>query len=65
MLRNNRYNWVLMHRGGITLNKLPLADLAALETALKNQILQNPEIGLHLYADQDVVYSKVAEMMAL
>jgi biopolymer transport protein TolR len=26
--------------------------------------LQNPEIGLHLYADQDVVYSKVAEVMA-
>lgn len=51
-------------QGLITLNKLPLADLAALETALKNELLQNPEIGLHLYADQDVVYSKVAEVMA-
>ena len=51
-------------QGAITLNKLPMADLAALETALKNELLQNPEIGLHLYADQDVVYSKVAEAMA-
>ena len=51
-------------QGAITLNKLPMADLAALETALKNELAQNPEIGLHLYADQDVVYSKVAEVMA-
>ncbi|MCF7967106.1 biopolymer transporter ExbD [Methylobacter sp. Wu8] len=51
-------------QGAITLNKLPMADLAALETALKNELVQNPEIGLHLYADQDVVYSKVAEVMA-
>ncbi|WP_340120705.1 biopolymer transporter ExbD [Methylobacter svalbardensis] len=51
-------------QGAITLNKLPLADLAALETALKAELLKNPEIGLHLYADQDVVYAKVAEVMA-
>lgn len=51
-------------QGLITLNKLPQADLAALETALKGELLRNPEIGLHLYADQDVVYSKVAEVMA-
>jgi biopolymer transport protein ExbD len=51
-------------QGKITLNKLPLADLAALETALKAELLKNPEIGLHLYADQDVVYAKVAEVMA-
>jgi len=50
--------------GGITLNKLPLADLNALEAALKAELLKNPEIGLHLYADQNVVYSKVAEVMA-
>jgi biopolymer transport protein TolR len=31
---------------------------------LKDELLQNPEIGLHLYADQDVVYAKVAEVMA-
>jgi len=46
------------------LNKLPIADHAALEAALKAELLKNPEIGLHLYADQDVVYSKVAEVMA-
>jgi biopolymer transport protein ExbD len=51
-------------QGIITLNKLPLADLTALEAVLKDEFLQNPEIGLHLYADQDVVYSKVAEVMA-
>ena len=51
-------------QGLITLNKLPMIDLAALETALKNELLQSPEIGLHLYADQDVVYAKVAEVMA-
>ncbi len=51
-------------QGAITLNKLPMADLAALESALKAELLKNPEIGLHLYADQDVVYAKVAEVMA-
>jgi biopolymer transport protein TolR len=50
--------------GVITLKKLPLADLTALETALKDELLKNPEIGLHLYADQGVVYAKVAEAMA-
>jgi biopolymer transport protein ExbD len=51
-------------QGTITLNKLPIADLAALETALKDELAQNPEVGLHLYADQDVIYARVAEMMA-
>ncbi|MDD4905296.1 MAG: biopolymer transporter ExbD [Methylobacter tundripaludum] len=51
-------------QGLITLNKLPMTDLATLETALKDELLRNPEIGLHLYADQDVVYAKVAEVMA-
>ncbi len=51
-------------QGMISLNKLALVDLAALETALKKELLQNPEIALHLYADQDVIYSKVAEVMA-
>ena len=51
-------------QGMITLNKLPIADLAALETALKNELTQNPETALHLYADQAVVYAKVAEVMA-
>jgi len=51
-------------QGMITLNKLPLADLVALETALKDELAQNPETALHLYADQSVVYAKVAEVMA-
>lgn len=51
-------------QGMITLNKLPLADLSALETTLKYELAQNPEAALHLYADQAVVYAKVAEVMA-
>ncbi|MFA5921366.1 MAG: biopolymer transporter ExbD [Methylococcaceae bacterium] len=51
-------------QGMITLNKLSLADLTALETALKDELAQNPEAALHLYADQAVVYAKVAEVMA-
>jgi len=50
--------------GLITLNKEPITDLAALETALLNQLAQNPETAVHLYADQAVVYSKVAEVIA-
>jgi biopolymer transport protein ExbD len=49
----------------ITLNKLPIADLVALETALKDELAQNPEAALHIYADQAVVYRKVAEVMAI
>lgn len=51
-------------QGLITLNKAPIADLAALETALKDELARNPETGLHLYADQAVVYARVAEVMA-
>lgn len=51
-------------QGAITLNKQPLADLAALETAIKNELVKNPEVGLHLYADQSVVYGKVAEVIS-
>ncbi|MGZ5050070.1 MAG: ExbD/TolR family protein [Methylobacter sp.] len=51
-------------QGNITLNKAALPDLAALEEALKAELQRNPEIGLHLYADQGVVYAKVAEVMA-
>ncbi len=51
-------------QGLITLNKMPVADLASLEAMLKAELLKNPEIGLHLYADQDVVYVKVAAVMA-
>ena len=51
-------------QGAITINKNPVADLATLETALKAELLKNPEIGVHLYADQAVVYAKVAQVMA-
>ncbi|MEI7839404.1 MAG: biopolymer transporter ExbD [Methylococcaceae bacterium] len=51
-------------QGGITLNKNPISDLATLETALKSEFTKDAEIGVHLYADQAVVYAKVAEVMA-
>lgn len=51
-------------QGMITLNKLPIADLAALETTLKDELAQNRDVNLHLYADQGVIYAKVAEVMA-
>ena len=52
-------------QGAITINKSPVADLAALETALKTELAKNPEIGVHLYADKTVVYAKLAEVMAI
>lgn len=51
-------------QGSITLNKTSISDLAALETALKSEFAKDAEIGVHLYADQAVVYAKVAEVMA-
>ncbi|MEQ1635729.1 MAG: biopolymer transporter ExbD [Methylococcales bacterium] len=51
-------------QGQITLNKETLADLGALEGTLKDALVQNPETAVHLYADQSVVYAKVAEVMA-
>ena len=51
-------------QGVITINKIPIADLGALEIALKAELAKNPEIGVHLYADKEVVYSKLAEVMA-
>ena len=51
-------------QGSITLNKNPISNLGALETALKSEFAKDAEIGVHLYADQAVVYEKVAEVMA-
>jgi biopolymer transport protein TolR len=51
-------------QGLISINKNPIADLAALEIALKAELAKNPEIGVHLYADQTVIYAKIAEVMA-
>ena len=51
-------------QGIITVNKIPQADLAALEVTLKNELAKSPDTGSQLYADQAVVYAKVAEVMA-
>ena len=51
-------------QGAITLNKIPVADLTALETTLKDELARNPEMAVHMYADQAVNYGKVAEVMA-
>lgn len=51
-------------KGAVTLNKKSMPDLAALAAALKDELSHNPEVTLHLYADQAVNYGKVAEVMA-
>ncbi|MCX7075496.1 MAG: biopolymer transporter ExbD [Methylococcales bacterium] len=52
-------------QGMVTLNKVAQTDLAMLETNLKAELTKDTEIGVHLYADQAVVYAKVAEVMAI
>ena len=52
-------------QGMVTLNKVAQTDLAILETNLKTELTKDVEIGVHLYADQAVVYGKVAEVMAI
>ncbi len=51
-------------QGGVTLNKSPIADLAALETKLQAELAANSELTVHVYADQAVNYGKVASVMA-
>jgi biopolymer transport protein ExbD len=51
-------------QGAITLNKNPVTDLGALETTLKDELAKNPEMVVHMYADQGINYGKVAEVMA-
>lgn len=51
-------------QGNLTLNKQAVTNLAALETTLKAEFAKNKEVGVHIYADQGVVYKKVAEVMA-
>jgi biopolymer transport protein TolR len=50
--------------GNITLNKIHQIDLAMLERSLQTELSKDAEIGVHLYADQSVIYAKVAEIMA-
>ena len=52
-------------QGGVTLNKSPVADLAALETRLQAELVANPDLTVHVYADQAVNYGKVAGVMAI
>ena len=51
-------------QGKVTLNKTPYDDLTALETTLKEALAKNSQVAVHLYADQSVVYQKVAQVMA-
>jgi biopolymer transport protein TolR len=51
-------------QGVSTLNKAAIENQAALEVILKNELVKNKEVAVHLYADQAVVYKKVAEVMA-
>jgi len=51
-------------QGGVTLNKNPIADLTVLETTLQTELAANPELIVHIYADQAVHYGKVAAVMA-
>ena len=51
-------------QGTLTLNKVAQTDLAMLETNLKAELAKDTEVQVHIYADQAVVYAKVAEVMA-
>ena len=51
-------------QGSVTLNKTPITDLTALETTLQNELVANPDLTVHVYADVAVNYGKVAEVMA-
>ena len=51
-------------KGEITLNKNPVADFNSLKTLLQAEFTKNPDISLHLYADEAVNYGKVAEAIA-
>ncbi len=51
-------------QGIITLNKAPVADVAALTSLLQKQQAAHPDTIVHIYADQNVLYAKVAQVMA-
>ena len=51
-------------KGIISLNKTPIESLDTLDVRLRNELAQNPEVVIHVWADQDVNYGKVAEVMA-
>lgn len=51
--------------GQISLNKQVIPDLVTLEVELKVAVQQNPEVAVQLLADNQVMYAKVAEVMAI
>jgi biopolymer transport protein ExbD len=51
-------------KGIITLNKVAIESLDALDLRLRDELAQNPEVAIHVWADEAVNYGKVAEMMA-
>jgi len=51
-------------QGVITLNKAPVADLAALTAILQKEQAAHADTIVHIYADQNVLYAKVAQVMA-
>ncbi|MEY4211036.1 MAG: hypothetical protein RLZ92_1417 [Pseudomonadota bacterium] len=51
-------------KGIITLNKVAIESLEALDLRLRDELAQNPEVAIHVWADEAVNYGKVAEMMA-
>jgi len=51
-------------KGVITLNKVAIESLEALDLRLRDELAQNPEVAIHVWADEAVNYGKVAEMMA-
>lgn len=51
-------------KGVITLNKVAIESLDALDLRLRDELAKNPEVAVHVWADESVNYGKVAEMMA-
>jgi biopolymer transport protein ExbD len=51
-------------KGVITLNKVAIESLDALDLRLRDELAKNPEVAIHVWADEAVNYGKVAEMMA-
>lgn len=49
--------------GLITLNQNPIADLAALETSLQSELAADPDVSIHVWADNRVRYEKVVKAL--
>jgi biopolymer transport protein TolR len=51
-------------QGAITLDKLPIVDIAILEKELERALVVDSETHFQLHADQAVAYAQVAKVMA-